>query len=452
MAVGKVDISVIFVGQGQCTLVEIFDKSPTPKLLHLLLFDCGTNKGSEHIDDNLEYIVNKASSRSAAGFDCIFLSHSDTDHTNKVKEVLEAIIKKIKTKKLVIGKVCYAGARANYFKNGYNILDFMEPYCTSKITALDSNYCKYDDTTEEITENLWATTDEVVSIKGIVANALSEDPDWTENDEDVSGTTPEAKNQISLVCGLFYTQASYIICGDATNTTMAAVNSAFDTSSDVFKYNHMSTVPHHGSRRTGLKVARGKDPEQDNIDVVKAFSKLLNSQTFTISAYEKHRHPSLQLMNLFVPVRIAPLLRDIRLNQKNSHCIFAYNDSGLETTKGLKIYKDAPYTLETPSNLFTTRYSDGETSYSYDLKSETVKKSEGLKAKAVINPFACWVFTETEDDWNIHGYADMTATSFTSDPVKLAKTASPSSVVIRNTDSFPAARQSQLHNRLERFR
>jgi len=55
MATGKMKLTVIDVGQGQCTFMELYDDtSPTPKLINTLLFDCGSNKKSDVTEANLD--------------------------------------------------------------------------------------------------------------------------------------------------------------------------------------------------------------------------------------------------------------------------------------------------------------------------------------------------------------------------------------------------------------
>jgi len=465
MATGKMKLTVIDVGQGQCTFMELYDDtSPTPKLINTLLFDCGSNKKSDVTEANLDYIAQIASSKKTPGFDAIFFSHSDTDHTNLTKDLLDKIQDKIKPKKLAIGEVWFAGAHSLYTKKvkagggwkSFNILDHIEEkgYCaTNEIYALDSNYSGYDVKSDSFTAYLWRTSDKALVVRPIVANALSAEPDWDENNEDVTGHTAEEKNRISLICGLFYKGSSYVICGDATNATMAAVADKFSKpNSTIFDNNKMSTLPHHGSRRTGLAVDHGKDASDEAIKVVKTFAKLLKSRYLTDSAYEKHRHPSLELMSLFPPVRKEPFLRDPRLKQKNSHRFTAYNDIDVKTNT-LTLTKSAAYTFETLTNTFTTRYWDETITYSYNLGDKNAKSSEGVVKGEVINPFACWAFIiRANGETTIEGYADMNKADFTVGATTSEEQTVPTPLLAAPIPRPPAAPPPQFQRRLKQFR
>ena len=369
MPIGNVVVNVVDVGQGQCTFVEIYDQSTPATLLYTLLFDCGTNKESDVLDVNLRYVADKALLKNPVGFDCIFFSHSDSDHINKVYDVLELIDNMTPP---TIGKVVFAGDRALYTKYGFNILDYIErkDYCATKnFRALPSNWTGFDAANGKYKYHLWTTPDQAFRVFPIAANALSEDPDWYENDEDVAGKTPEQKNRISLICQLDYAKQTYVICGDATNSTMCAVNNLFKKSTTIFDNNKMTTLPHHGSRRTAFAVPRGKIPDPNAILTVQTFANLLKSRYLTDSAFQKHRHPSLELMSIFMPVRKEPLIQDARLKEKNVHVATAYVDFDITLVPGFNffIHTLAQQSFETKTNTFTTRYYDGWATCRYDL-------------------------------------------------------------------------------------
>src|ERR1041384_5820492 len=88
MAVSKVVVNVVDVGQGQCTFVEIYDGAGTVPA-QTLLFDCGSNKQSDQTQENLGYIAKKVGGMAVPAFDCVFFSHSDSDHINLMLNLLE---------------------------------------------------------------------------------------------------------------------------------------------------------------------------------------------------------------------------------------------------------------------------------------------------------------------------------------------------------------------------
>ncbi len=473
MATGNVIVTVIDVGQGQCTFVEIYNTSTTPKLVHALLFDCGSDKTSDETYTNLDYIATKVLTMDTPGFDCIFFSHSDKDHISLTRYVLDKIWE---TTKPVIGEVIYGGAYAKYTKNSFNILAYIlkSKFCSaSKVVAMNSNATNYDQSSKSYSDHLWRSSDNSVYVYGIVANVLSDDPDWDDNDLDVTGKTAEALNRVSMICGLYYAGSSYVICGDATHKTMGAVNNLFSGGTTVFDLNRMTTLPHHGSRATGFAVASSAKASTTAKLVVTTFSATLKSQILTISSFEKHKHPSLELMNCFLPTITTPFLRDPRLKETNAHRLEANIDITLAQPKGWSLLKTY-YSFDTTSCMFGTRYSQSMTWFSYNLGASSVAQAKGVTGSSVINEFACWQFkTLSTGNLLLGGYASLTlplvlftAAATTAVAQKTGITAlpntditetiiSPVSVRIKERPQpalRPAQVQSQFHNQLNHFR
>ncbi|MCW3085511.1 MAG: hypothetical protein JWP12_2877 [Bacteroidetes bacterium] len=430
MATGNVYVTVVDVGQGQCTFVEIYDDASTPKLIHALLFDCGTDKRSDEVYTNLDYIAAKALTLDTPGFDCIFFSHSDKDHISLTRYVLDKIWE---TTQPVVKEVVYGGAWEKYTKdtrNPFNILDYIvdNGLCAStSVFSIYSNSTNYDKTTDSYTGNLWISTDASVVVRKIAGNVLSDDPDWDEDDLDVAGKTAEALNRVSLIAGLYYAGVSYVICGDATNVTMAAVDGLFSTGTAVFNKNFMTTLPHHGSRATGFAVPSSKKASDGAIKIVDDFAAIMKSNTLSVSAYAKHSHPSLQLMNRFIPTITTPIIRDARLVQANAHYITANIDISLYVDPPITSKKRPPSwkvptgndsSFESNTNTFSTRYYvSGRTTFSYNLPE--LSADDSLGQTAAINLFACWRYcTAANGNRSFGGFANLATplTSFTAAP------------------------------------
>jgi len=446
MATGFINLTVVDVGQGQCTFLEVYDDTtPTPLLIQTVMMDCGSDKKSDDTPTNLKYIAERVASMAKPAFDCIIFSHSDKDHISLTQDVLDLIPVK---KKPVVKKVVYGGDYDQYKKNGTNILDDLKTngYCKKKdITSPGSYRTNYNRDTGKLDwgEPLWQSTDKAVKIYAVVANVLSDDPDWDEHDEDLWGSKAEEKNRVSIICGLYYAGASYVICGDATNVTMSATNQQFKGTT-VFNKNKMTTLPHHGSRATAYGVPRTKDPSEAAIKVVNTFARLLKSMTLSASAFEKHRHPSMQLMSAFIPTLTTPFLRDARLKQKNTHRLSAYVDIDIEikakTTgkeppakkakkSGQTLSREGSWSFDSNTCTFTTRYTNQFLVYSYNLGSNKCNESQGVNdntttgEEEVINPHACWQWEGLSDGSSrVGGYADLSLplTLFTSGAVALA--------------------------------
>lgn len=417
MATGNVIVTAVDVGQGQSTFVEIYND--TAVLIHTLLFDCGTDKPSARTTTNLDYITAKALEKNPPGFDAIFFSHSDKDHIS----LAEYILKKVKAAKpstAKVNRVWYGGCPENYIKykgksNEINPLNYLAKSglcAVSDIKGFTADSTSYDTLTKSFTGRLWENPDKDVYVSALAANVISDDPDWDES-EDLSATkSAEEKNRVSLIACLFYAGASYVICGDATSRTMGAVNSLLAAGTTVFNKNIMTTLPHHGSRATGLAVKSGAVASTASIAVVDTFAALMKSVSITISAYEKHRHPSLELMNRFIPTQKTPILRDIHLVQKNAHRITSYIDVDITTGTAIIILNCFAYSFESEINTFSTRYSDWGPYFAYNLGTAQAKASQGVVATlplTTINPFACWRYTTSSAGSTlVGGYADLT--------------------------------------------
>ena len=461
MATGVVKVTVVDVGQGQCTFVEIYNTDSTPKLIHALLFDCGSDKKSDETSTNLQYIATKVAGMDTPAFDTIFFSHSDKDHISLTYDLLQEFPS---SKKPTVKQVWYGGARSRYTKYDFNILDYLEEegYCTkSNLKTTGSNYTGYDTTSKSFTQYLWRSADNSVAVYAIVSNVLSDDPDWDENDLDVEGKTAEALNRVSMVCWLSYTGASYVICGDATNKTMGAINTLFTAGTTVFNKNNMTTLPHHGSRATGFAVKSSEVASSTAKQVVSDFAGLLKSKTLTISSFEKHRHPSLELMNAFPPTITTPFVRDPRLKETNAHRLIGNVDIALTQPKGWSLLKTY-YSFDTTSCMFSTRYSQLMTCFSYNLGASSVAVAKGPTSSSVaINAFACWQYeTQTNGNFLLGGYANLALplVLFTAGTTSMvASQPNPAIASVRVKDQSkkvrqPAHTQSQFYDQLKQFR
>jgi hypothetical protein len=425
MATGNMVVTVVDVGQGQCTFVEIYDNSSPVKLVQTLLFDCGSDSHSDELDFNLQYIANKVCGMASPAFDAVFFSHSDSDHIS----LMIRLLKKCSIKP-TIKLVRYGGNPDQYDKDGTNILDYLvdNGYCLKKdIKGSKTNFTNYNAKTKKFGNHLWKSPDGKVIVYALSINVMSAKASWTNNSSVPKGKTPVARNRVSLVALLVYAGRSYIICGDAVNATMAAIGALFSAGTTAFDYNAMTTIPHHGSRTTGLSVPSSRTASTRAVRVVENFAELLKSKTISVSAYAKHNHPSLELMNLFIPTLTNPILRDPRLEERNSHYITANMDIdlvlglpavGKKRPKSFVIPTGVDTSLESRDNTFSTRYFDSaQTRYSYQLGNDDAGTSKGLTHTAgAINGFACWQYiTTSAGSTSVIGFSNLAAvTGFTS--------------------------------------
>lgn len=431
MATGKIKVSVVDVGQGQCTFVEVYETGGALK--HTLLFDCGSDKYRKRglnknfdyrgLNKNFDYIVSITKNKKPT-FDAIFFSHSDKDHISQLSNLLKKYVQLNPTIKPTIDLVRYGGRIENYKKGKFNILEYLAKngYCQkTNIKGFDINKTDYDKDHKIYARYMWESEDKKVNVPCIGVNFLTESPD---NDDVPVAKTAEQKNHVSMICGLYFSGSSYVICGDATNGTMAAVNRLFKDNQGFFTQNEMLTLPHHGSRATGLAVKGGEKASENAIAVVKSFSKLMNAKSVTISSYQKNTHTSLELLSHFAPSDQDEMIKDPRLTRNNAHLLVLYNEkpklkataesypihyNNVSTTINVfgTDYFEPDYFLNKPIS-FTMRYGAfGKMSY---IDPEI---PNFVTPKPVINPYACWVYTTTTAETTLEGKVTLDADAFT---------------------------------------
>lgn len=408
MAISKVVTTVVDVGQGQCTFVCLYDDSSPPKLAHTLLFDCGTDKSSPTTDSNISWIAGTLKLMDTPTIDLLVFSHSDNDHISLMYKLLEAY--GTKPKPLQVAKTWFAGNPDFYTKNTFNILDYLSGYCKS-FTTPDFSETQYDKTNGEWKKGLiWSSPDSSVQVGMLIGNVIDDRPG--EFFKDQFGNVAEKKNRVSIVCALMHDERTMIICGDATNRTMAWVNYAMGR----YKFSNclMVTLPHHGSRATGLSVNSNATASVNAVAVVRTFARKSAAKTATISAYAQHDHPSIELINLFAPALTpAATIYDNRLEiADKSHFSVCNVDVPLRMPDFTAITADY-HTLTTKVNVLATYYYSEAASFSYQFRPTTVDqpaKFISAKKKPPINPHACWSYTTRAGTGNtLAGYTSMPA-------------------------------------------
>lgn len=416
MAISKVVTTVIDVGQGQCTFVRIYDDSSPPKIIHTLLFDCGSDRPSPTTANNIRSIADFLKLMDAPAIDLLVFSHSDNDHISLMYDLLEAYGSKTKPALKVLS-TWFAGDADFYTKDKFNILDYLGSYCKS-FTKPDFGETQYSKAKSDWKKGLvWESADKSVRVGMLIGNVIDNEPGVFKLT--TFGTAAEKKNRVSIVCALLHDDRSMIICGDATNRTMAWVNDAMGT--DSFTTNLMLTLPHHGSRSTGLSVTSTASANKKAIDVVKTFVKRMAPRTITTSAYAMHDHPSIELTNYFTKaLATSPVLKDTRLTGSNHFSVCNVDVSLI--LPSLTVVSKTYHTMMTQTNFFPTYYYNEAAAFSYQFAAGTVDdppKFVTPKKKPAINPHACWVYVTTAGSGNsVAGFKQMPATNtskFTND-------------------------------------
>lgn len=393
MATKGIKVNVVDVGQGQCTFVEIYDMAD--KLSHTLLFDCGSDHRSDETAKNLKYIAAKVNAMATPAFDLLSFSHSDNDHVSLMREVIaNCLPTKPKVKKLV-----YGGDRNRFTKRGYNIINTLvkDGYCTEdEIGTPSPDSSGFDRDEKKYGDPLWKSDDGEVKVYLMVGNVVSDEPEELDPD-DLPDELPvlkgaEALNRVSLVCQIHFNGCNYIICGDATNRTMGGVNFYFQGMR--VPYTPMVTLPHHGSRSTGLNVTKDRTANDEAIAVVRTFARICNGRTISISSFAKHGHPSVELATYFTRSLLAkPQVQDVR-SKDGSHSMVSYIDMNLSFPDTTIVPWYAYTSYATAASLYGTNYFNSATPmrFVFGYAGSAVNPAVNWEATPV-NAHASWVYS-----------------------------------------------------------
>lgn len=416
MAISYMITVVVDVGQGQCTFSCIYDTSTPKKIIHTLLFDCGTDKKSPNTVGNIDYIATKLATMSVPAIDLLVFSHSDNDHVSLMAGLLAAY-GKTGGATLKVLSTWYAGNSEFYTKDTKNILYQLETdgHCNS-FTTPDFGESQYNKKKSDWKKGLiWSSPDKTIQVGMLIGNVIDNEPGVFVKTE--FGTVAEKKNRVSIVCALMHDDRSLLICGDATNRTMAWVNDAFGD--DRLPKDLMVTLPHHGSRATGLNVSGADTANKKAIDVVKTFVETAYAKTATISAFSQHDHPSMELISYFTKrMATSPVVDDDRLKD-HSHFLVCNVDKTVKLS-GVSVSKTY-HTLNTQTNIYATCYADGKAKCAFDFKTSAATKASLFIASPApsVNEHACWSIVTFAGSGNkLQGFKSMSrvaSNSFTDD-------------------------------------
>ncbi|MCE8005943.1 MBL fold metallo-hydrolase [Aestuariivita sp.] len=294
MPTGEISFHVLDVGQGACNYVEIRDT--TGAVTHNMLIDLGTNSQFAIATANVQWLIGKIEANNNY-LDLLLLTHGDTDHYNLVSRLLPAFGEPDHDK---IGLVRYGGPRWRYGRGA--LITTLTAY-TADIGGFAPCQSSFDPNTEA-----WAPIWPAVPVDGEPRLQLILADTPHPHDPSSMYETPrrtmnaEAINSKSVVTALQWDDYWILATGDATSTTLAAINEHFELAhTDDYPTTFMLTLPHHGSRKTTYDLKRANDlPDFDARWAVSDFLDLFKPITISISAGEKrHHHPSLYMIRQF---------------------------------------------------------------------------------------------------------------------------------------------------------
>jgi hypothetical protein len=365
MTVGEVRFYVLDVGQGACNYVEIVDDGGT--VTHNMLIDLGTNSSQAIAKDNLEWLRQKIVAN-ARYLNVLVITHGDTDHYNMIAKILPAFGPPNNQQ---IGMVRYGGPDWRYgggliatLKTYAKRIDphdgMSDPDCAS-FTPSQSSYDLYEDPTWE---PIWKSgdEDEDAKLQLIIANVPHPHDPRDMSRKPTQKMNAEAVNTKSVVLGLEWDNYWIVATGDATATTLGAINDLLEhVDSDELPKTFMLTMPHHGSRKTTYDLKTASDiPGPAARGVVDDFLDLFPPRTISISAGEKrHHHPSIYMIEQFAKHISADVTYwgDPSL-QNGRHFLTAWIDTNITADSVAPAWPLRPQyaTTQTRDNVYCTLY------------------------------------------------------------------------------------------------
>jgi len=412
--------NVLDVGQGSGNFIEIYEAG---NLVSSVLIDMGSTHDSARATLSSERVVRALNAmannnKGIATIDVLILSHSDVDHINFVKNILDKFnpIKKSKNQNgLIINHVFYGAEYPNYTKDtkhySFNILAELKNYLPStvKVESFTVGFTNYEPTKEAALLNIYDNLD----IRILIANSpqvrVGKKIDF--NKYSLMSKDVNTCSVIPVIS--FYDPAKslkrvqYIATGDATGTTLASVNQIFEHNPNVEKLIDnviMMTLPHHGSYKTtfNLKNASG-NPSDANEGNVKNFSGNIRAKSITASASQNDfEHPSAYVMSYFwnYTNNSNAQYQDATIQPYHYYTAFfperlKYNKSGKQKFPASK-HEDW-YTVQTVYNVYTNLYFDPNPGTVYTPDSSNTLES-GKCYSLIIPPLGANNYVHTYED------------------------------------------------------
>jgi len=371
---------VLDVGQGTGNFVELCDDAG--KIVNTMLIDLGS-EGWKKIagGPSADFVAKELKTMPdppGPTIDAVFLSHSDSDHINLLKRLLEDFdppSEKNPTKTvLTIKRVWYGGDAGYYTKGKTNYLTLVDKY-RPKGSGSILTPCKPNATSFAGTDTTkWAPLCAVGAAKVwlLAGNTTAEEVRIYKQSE-TGSKAPEsyAINTKSLLVLVTYDNSQIVATGDATGMTLAKSNEIMQQAgvpaylNDVFSL----TLPHHGSDTTtySLLGATGKKRGREELaaENVKEFVASVKPKTISASAGERStfRHPSSRVIDDFSSFLTKTVyFKDTQLTALDEHFYTAFFAAHAKKLTGGTVSdwpsKSGWYTARTKANIFSTDYCD----------------------------------------------------------------------------------------------
>jgi hypothetical protein len=374
MATDFVNCKVYDVGQGACNFIEIYDSADHSKPSHTILIDLGSVLEHDAAKDVVKQITTTLKRMTTPTIDTVILTHSDVDHINYIKPLLDNFLPQQSTDPgtiLGINRVYYGGAYKNYKKGRKkNSLTATKPYIVGN-SKTDIIGVGPDQEGWDTKNNVWKQFRSVggVGLTMLAGNTTTASVDIFTGKKVRKPNTGYLRNMVSVVVILSFAGVDIVVTGDATGLTMARCNQTL-AKSGALSATFMATLPHHGSEDTSFNLLNLETPTivapllaEKN---VQSFVDNVGAETITASA-ERHKtyhHPSAHLMSFFwTKVSSTLYYPDPALTPNSRHFYTAYfskNQFDADPDNSGDVEDWPPsynwYTAQTSANVFTTMY------------------------------------------------------------------------------------------------
>jgi beta-lactamase superfamily II metal-dependent hydrolase len=374
---------VLPVGQGTGTLIEVLDGAGTPT--EITLIDLGSKGWStEGGIPSADFVIAELKRMAAPRLETIFLSHSDGDHVNLIKRVLDQFKKPSEgappAQTLTIEQVWYGGDKDDYVKTvgkgkTKKKLDLLALIKEYKPTAVATNINELGAGSSSWKSKpaapIWKTSGGVEYWLLYGNASKSTVAAYAASPKRHKGSAGYLKNVVSLVLIVQYgTDPEYLVAlGDATGLTIAGANQIIKKYKvDLPRKVATMSLPHHGSKTTtydflGTSTSSG-DAEAFAKQSIEQFVKSLQPDTINASAGEQStfKHPAWEVVRDFGAYLGTGRYVDPRLTDQHFFTAYYTLDALALTGSGASTTWPAAagwQTGRTDKNVFTLDYFRG---------------------------------------------------------------------------------------------
>jgi hypothetical protein len=361
------EFTVLDVDQGSGNLVEVYDDQNDTVPKRVVLIDLGTHVGvdSPGPKASVEFVVSRLKAMPEPRLDAVFLSHSDEDHINLIRSVLDSgFTPPTGADPLTVCGVWYGGLAEKYVKRKFNVLAELDKYAPTKATvlhSLDVQASDYEGTVEKDWKPTWKRDGAEAWI--VHANAVNEKGPGV-----LPKKYPYYLNAVSLIVMVTYAGRQLVTTGDATGLTLRQCNDLIKELGVKKRLDEVFalTLPHHGSKatlavKTALSPSKYKPGELETKTVAE-FVDNFRPQTISASAGESYDHPADSVIRTFSRHLTNQVrFEDPTLLGKNGlkqHFYTAHFDPKSVPLAGSQRWPPVGgwYTVRTDRNIFTTEY------------------------------------------------------------------------------------------------